>query len=231
MTIDWLDVKSRIYAPYSNMQDMAFVSTQEGLVFPGVRVENASYPLTVSAVQAAYFSAISEGCTPVAQCHHFPDEATAQFFEKHMHLPFIEPQQIASHPHFELIMMQADTPRSTLTALLDASRPTYSHFRVSALIGNRRDGFVSGVNVELPAWSLGLCAERVAIAKAVSCNFSAFEELHVITEKGSFCSPCGACRQVLYEFNPGMEVFMHHPDGSTSRVFVRDLLPYSFGLH
>jgi homotetrameric cytidine deaminase len=231
MNLDWTTLLRRRYAPYSHAEDVCVVVTKEGLLYPGVRVENASYPLTVTSLQAAYFGALSEGSTPEAFIHHLSEEPVSKHFSELLHFPEIKPGRLVSnHKWAELKRISLQNPRKQLTHLLDLSRPDFSHFRVSALIGSHDEGFVSGVNVELPVWSLGLCAERVAIAKAYSFGVTCFDELHVLTEKGSFCSPCGACRQVLYEINPAMKVVMHHPDGSTSSVFVRDLLPYSFAI-
>jgi homotetrameric cytidine deaminase len=231
MILDWINLLERRYAPYSNVEDVCCVVTTEGLLYPGVRVENASYPLTVTSLQSAYFGALSEGSTPAAFVHYLSSEPVAKHFSELLHFPEMKPDRlVTSHKWAELKRVSLQHPRKQLTQLLDLSRPDFSHFRVSALIGSHEEGFVSGVNVELPVWSLGLCAERVAIAKAYSFGVTYFDELHVLTEKGSFCSPCGACRQVLHEINPAMKIVMHHPDGSTSSVFARDLLPYSFGI-
>ncbi len=105
----------------------------------------------------------------------------------------------------------------------------HSHFPVAALL-ETSDGLLSGVNLEFSAWESGLCAERVAVAKALAYGVKSedISAMHLHTRHGEYSSPCGACRQVIIEHLPSIPVIIHHPDGSTSRHFSSDLLPYSF---
>lgn len=89
-------------------------------------------------------------------------------------------------------------------------------------------GYYEGVNVEVSDWSMGLCAERIAIAKAKADGHSKFESMDVHTLKGEFSSPCGACRQVVTEMMPYHELRLFHADGSLSEHLSADLLPFSF---
>ncbi len=86
-----------------------------------------------------------------------------------------------------------------------------------------------GTNVENASYGLSMCAERVAVFKAVSEGQTSFVKIAVVSETTNPVYPCGACRQVLYEFSPGIElVFM----GTRGEIVVRklnELLPEAFG--
>ena len=102
-----------------------------------------------------------------------------------------------------------------------------SDFPVSALL-YVDDGYFEGTNIEVNDWTKGLCAERVALAKAITAGYFSFNHLEVHTQKGEFSSPCGACRQVIIEHLPYHTIKLHHADGSLSEHSTVDLLPYNF---
>jgi cytidine deaminase len=81
--------------------------------------------------------------------------------------------------------------------------------------------------VENAAYSLTVCAERVAVFKAVSEGETEFVALAVVTTNGG--SPCGACRQVLREFAPDLPVYIADDSGAFRKTGVAELLPDSFG--
>lgn len=106
----------------------------------------------------------------------------------------------------------------------------YSRFRVgSAVLG--ADGRVfTGCNVENACYNLGQCAERNAIAKAVSEGCKSFRAIVISSDLSEqFISPCGGCRQFMREFGSDWEVFLTKPDGSYLSMKVNELLPVSFG--
>ena len=103
----------------------------------------------------------------------------------------------------------------------------YSRFAVGAALLTRSGKVFSGANVENASVGLTICAERVAVTKAVSEGEREFEAIAVVTQNGA--SPCGACRQVLAEFSPQMRVILADLNGHSSEWTVRDLLPASFG--
>ena len=90
------------------------------------------------------------------------------------------------------------------------------------------DGKVfAGCNIENAAYGNTLCAERTALVKAVSEGYRKFTKI-AIASSGSAPYPCGACRQSLYEFAPGLEVLVTW-DGHVERAPLSELLPHGFG--
>jgi len=104
----------------------------------------------------------------------------------------------------------------------------YSHYQVGAAVLTADGQVFTGCNVENAVYPLGLCAERVAIFKAVSEGYRDFTAIAVVTGNGG--SPCGSCRQVMHEFAPGMTVFIADDAGQVRRTSVPELLPDSFGV-
>jgi cytidine deaminase len=103
----------------------------------------------------------------------------------------------------------------------------YSDYAVGAALLARSGRIFLGANVENASYSLTMCAERVAVFKAVSEGETEFEGLAVVTSNGG--SPCGACRQVLREFAPRLIVYISDGDGNYRQTSVDELLPDSFG--
>lgn len=106
----------------------------------------------------------------------------------------------------------------------------YSHFPVGAALLTRSGRIFSGCNVENACYSLGICAERTAIQKAVSEGEKDFRAIAIASDlQDDFISPCGACRQVMREFGTNWAVYMTKPDGTYVVRTVQELLPASFG--
>jgi cytidine deaminase len=104
----------------------------------------------------------------------------------------------------------------------------YSHYPVGAAL-RAQDGMVfSGCNVENASYPVTICAERTALVKAVSEGYQKFDLLVVVTRNGG--SPCGMCRQMLFEFAPQLRVITADLSGTifTDSV-LSDLLPNGFG--
>jgi cytidine deaminase len=104
----------------------------------------------------------------------------------------------------------------------------YSNFRVGAALDTGDGNVIVGSNVENASYGLSMCAERAAIFAAVSAGFRAFTAIAVAGPEGELTSPCGACRQVLAEFNADMTVVFTAPSGTVVST-VAELLPHSFG--
>ena len=104
----------------------------------------------------------------------------------------------------------------------------YSGYRVGAALLADSDYVYSGCNVENASFGLAICAERAAVAKAISEGETDFRAVVIVTDDGA--SPCGACRQVLAEFGLDIAVYMARPDGTYTAKTVRELLPDSFKL-
>lgn len=102
----------------------------------------------------------------------------------------------------------------------------YSAFPVGAALLTRSGKIYTGCNVENASFGLTVCAERVAIWKAVSEGETEFEALAVVTNIAG--SPCGACRQVMVEFAPDMPVVLADLSGIDTITSVDTLLPHAF---
>jgi len=102
----------------------------------------------------------------------------------------------------------------------------YSHYRVGAALLAKSGRVFTGCNVENASYSLTICAERVAVARAVCSGELAFEAIAVVTANGG--APCGPCRQVLAEFGLDTRVLIATPERLVSEHTVGQLLPGAF---
>lgn len=225
------DLTKRSYSPYSQQPHIAVVKSEEGTYFPGVRIENISFPLTIPAPQNALFNCLSEGHQPrkVYLDDESSESTASQFWIKEFNLEKEALDTLGDDIDFFPVARQLedDEIRPALIKLQNKALVDYSNFAVSALL-KTESGYFSGVNIELEDWSRGLCAERVALAKALSYGATDFQSLHIYTQKGEYNSPCGACRQVICEHLSHHPVYLHHANGTTATHFSDHLLPYSF---
>ena len=221
-------LKKASYTPYSDESSIAVVKSTKGNYFPGVRIENASFPLTINAAQNALFTCLSEGERPKAIYVQNTGANDLEFWRNEYNV-WVYPLEDLEEISFRDIALELpnESIQTSLKDLLDYAVTVNSDFPVSALLKTGK-GFVPGVNIECSEWSLGLCAERVAIGKAISYGFTDFQALYVHTRDGEYSSPCGACRQVIFEHLPKEPVHLYHSDGSHSMHYSADLLPYSF---
>ena len=104
----------------------------------------------------------------------------------------------------------------------------YSGFAVGAALLGRSGRIYGGVNVENAAYPVGICAERAAIAAAVTSGEHAFEALAVIADSPEVCAPCGMCRQMLMEF-PMERIILANTAGDLRVLTPEELLPLAFG--
>ncbi len=103
----------------------------------------------------------------------------------------------------------------------------YSKYPVGAALLTTSGRIYDGVNVENAAYPTTICAERVAVFKAVSEGERDFQAIAVVTENGG--SPCGSCRQVLAEFGLEITVLIADVDGNlVEEISIADLLPQAF---
>ena len=102
----------------------------------------------------------------------------------------------------------------------------YSGFGVGAALRTRSGRVVTGCNVENASYGLTICAERVAVVKAVSEGERDFEVIAVVSRGGA--SPCGACRQVLSEFSSDLRVILADLEGDGREFRLSELLPEAF---
>jgi len=106
----------------------------------------------------------------------------------------------------------------------------YSNFLVGAALLGYNGNIFTGCNVENASFGLTICAERGAVAKALSQGVKEFKKIAIIADSSSYCFPCGACRQVLYEFAPQLEVIAAKSDRDYEVVSLHSLLPQAFSL-
>lgn len=104
----------------------------------------------------------------------------------------------------------------------------YSHFKVGAALLTTSGKIYEGCNVESSLFGLTCCAERVALYKALSEGEKEFTGIAVAADTEEFCSPCGACRQVLWDYAKNLEVILINAAGATRSLHLRELLPEAF---
>ena len=104
----------------------------------------------------------------------------------------------------------------------------FSKFRVGAALRAVDGTVVAGCNVESASYGLTMCAERVAIFKGVSEGLTRFTAVAVVTDVAELTPPCGACRQLLWEFAPDATVILANTAGRSETFTVRELLPRGF---
>lgn len=104
----------------------------------------------------------------------------------------------------------------------------FSNFLVGAAVQTSTGEVFSGCNVEVSNYSLGCCAERVAVFKAVSAGHMEIVSCAVVTETTPPASPCGSCRQVLSDFSSNMKVIVSNTTGDVRVTTLNELLPYAF---
>lgn len=104
----------------------------------------------------------------------------------------------------------------------------YSGFRVGAALETWNGILVTGCNVENATYGLTLCAERVAMFKALSEGHRRFRRVAVVADTDDSTPPCGPCRQILWEFGGDLEVVLANLRRETARIRLRDLLPLPF---
>ncbi len=104
----------------------------------------------------------------------------------------------------------------------------YSHFHVAAILITGEGKHYSGINIESSSYSLTMCAERVALFKALSEGERQFSEIHILSDDERPVTPCGACRQVLYDYAPHLKVVMYGESGAIITKTIEELLPFGF---
>ena len=115
-------------------------------------------------------------------------------------------------------------------AMLNRSYVPYSKFPVGAVLECADGTVFTGCNVENAAYGSTICAERTAVVKAVSEGHrDDFVRIAIAGRSEDYCWPCGSCRQVLFEFAPGLECLVARRDGDYVKLPLRELLSHGFG--
>ena len=108
------------------------------------------------------------------------------------------------------------------------ARAPFSGFHVGAALRTKKGAVVTGCNIENASYGLTMCAERVAVFKAVSEGARGFDAIAVAADSPKIAAPCGPCRQILWEFCGDIWVHMVNLDGRTLTLRMSELLPHPF---
>ncbi len=248
----WDVLRKRCYVPYSGRRDVCVIQGASGTMYPGIRIENISFPLSMDAVQVAVLTCISEGDHPEKLL--LPESHGSGFGTRTTHTAVSSSKNTSFNDEkaqteiwINRYSLKTDTiTNETLThsgswfqtteekidtehliQLTERCVIPYSGFPVTALL--KTDiGIFSGTNIEVSDWQQGLCAERTALAKARASGAREYQEIHVYAPQSDYVSPCGACRQVLAEHMPGETITLVHTNEELSQFIIKDLLPYQF---
>lgn len=104
----------------------------------------------------------------------------------------------------------------------------YSKFKVGTALLTKGGKVYTGANVENATFGLTVCAERIAIFKAITDGEKNFVKIAVVADKNEPVTPCGACRQVLSEFASDLKIICANLKGKTERYSLKKLLPEAF---
>ena len=109
---------------------------------------------------------------------------------------------------------------------MENAHAQYSNFKVGAALLSKSGKVFTGSNVESSSYGLTICAERVALVKALSEGENKFEAISVVTKSGA--SPCGACRQLLWDYTKDIPVYVSDLEGNITEYSLADLLTHPF---
>ena len=131
--------------------------------------------------------------------------------------------------------LRAQGPRLKATALVKAARQArlkavadYSHFKVGAALEAADGTIITGCNIENATYGLTVCAERVAMWKALSDGHRKFRRIAVVADTNDPTPPCGPCRQILWEFGGDLDVILANLRAEKGRHKLSALLPLPF---
>lgn len=116
---------------------------------------------------------------------------------------------------------------AALAAREQAHAP-FSNFKVGAALEDENGRIFTGCNVENATYGLTICAERVAVFKAISEGARKFQRVAVAADTDALTPPCGACRQILWEFCGDIEVTLANLAGRSETIKLKDLFPRPF---
>jgi cytidine deaminase len=122
---------------------------------------------------------------------------------------------------FEKLVRLADEARRY-------SQAKYSDFSVGAALLTIDGEIITGCNVESSSFGLTICAERVALTKALSEGRSHFTHIAIVGPAEDYCPPCGACRQLLYDYAPDIRIILCNKKKDIKIISLKELLPMAF---
>lgn len=137
----------------------------------------------------------------------------------------------------EVAVLKEMVPETNYQNLISAAKDArnnaycpYSKFAVGAAVLTDKGNIYTGSNVENVSYGLTVCAERIAIFKAVNAGERSIKAIAIVLDAQDFGAPCGACRQVIYEFGKDSDVIMATVNGNYEIKKIKELLPYAFSL-
>ncbi len=128
--------------------------------------------------------------------------------------------------------MSEITDEKLIELALDARKNAYapySNYRVGAALLCEDGSVYTGCNIESASYPCGICAERTAMPKAISDGKRSFKTIAVVGSSDEICTPCGMCRQFMYEFAPNLRVLCCNPNGGVKEYSLKELLHAGFG--
>ena len=125
-------------------------------------------------------------------------------------------------------MSSSDVLIDAARAVRERAHAPFSGFKVGAAIEDESGRIFTGCNVENATYGLTICAERVAIFKAVSEGAGKLKRVAVIANTDTLTPPCGACRQILWEFCGNAELILANLSGKQETLSVKDIFPRPF---
>ena len=126
-------------------------------------------------------------------------------------------------------MMDVDLKKAAEDVLKNAYSP-YSNVSVAAAVLTKDGKIYTGVNIENSSYGLTVCAERNAIGAAITNGEKDLTRMAIVTNSVLVKSPCGSCRQVIFEFNKNMPIEFYGPEGYHRSFNSAELLPEGFEL-
>ena len=201
-----------LLSPYSRAPVGVAVADDAGRWLAAPRVESASYPLSIPALQGVWALASIHGLRPAAVALSRPATGEERAFVQAT-WPWLDPSdgafgavRVPPHPS-ALDLTEAGAADDVARAAARRAVVPASDFRVGAALRDTSGRLVFGANVEHPSdWTRGLCAERVALVAGLASGLAAIESVTVVCESAPGGSPCGGCRQLLAEYAPDAEV-------------------------
>jgi homotetrameric cytidine deaminase len=231
------------YAPYSGVGCGCVVLLSDGTWVPGVRVENASYPLLIPAAMNAVTTAVAAGrMDMITAVSSRPFGGADQDFLSAFlpdatfdgNVATSSQRLVPPAKRLDPLVDAAGNADSLIEMARSAAKNAHvpeSNFPVGCILETADGGYVPGCNVEHADWNLTLCAERNAISTAVTYGLLSWTRMSVTCVKDPTGSPCGACRQVLVEHAPDLELVMDRGSTDVELWLAADLLPNYFGGH
>lgn len=226
-------LKSRAHASYSGRNECCFIECENLNIYPGVRVESIVYPLTIEAPQCAIGICLSEGQKPTTLYHPYEQFSDLPLSYKvyaeafNLNLCYLEPAKRMEIATVNLFASKISKlpPAEQLHLQLNSAQSGFGVFAQLKVNGK----WLRGHNFEHSSFSLGLCAERVVLAKALSYDLPIGKHLHISTHSGQLATPCGACRQLIHEYmHPASSIEMWAEKAKEIHLKAKELLPFAF---